>query len=113
MKHAVFTALFLGILSVSPKAIAAERFELRAPGGIGAATSNEIGVWKSAKAAGAANESLVQGKQYMSPDLACIVRPGTKAEVKKREGSVVFVRASNALFGGCKGFVKTEFLSAN
>jgi len=51
--------------------------------------------------------------QFMSKDLACIVRPGTKAEVLERSAAVAFVRASNAAFGGCKGYVKTEFLSAN
>ncbi|MEI3852226.1 MULTISPECIES: succinate dehydrogenase [Ensifer] len=105
--------LIVGSFLVASSALAAERYELRAPGGVGAATSNEVGVWKTVKAARGARSSLVIGNQFMSPNLECIVRPGTKAEVIKREGSVAYVRASNAAFGGCKGFVKTEFLSAS
>jgi hypothetical protein len=109
---ALLSLLIAAVVSVQPS-VAAERYKLRAPGGIGARTSNEVGVWKSAKAAKAARESLVINNQFMSKELACIVRPGTKAEVLERAGSVVMVRASNAVFGGCKGYVKTDFLSAN
>ena len=93
--------------------LAAERYRLRAPGGIGARVGNEVGVWTTAKAAKTARDSLVIGNQFTFKELSCIVRPGTKAEVLERSGAVVKVRASNALFGGCTGYVKTEFLSEN
>ncbi|NNU50275.1 succinate dehydrogenase [Rhizobium sp. WYCCWR 11279] len=113
MKKAVFLSIVAVTLMVSSSALPADHYKLRAPGGVGAATSNEVGVWNSAKAAKAAHDSLVVGNQFMSKYLACVVRPGTKADVLERSGAVAFVRASNAVFGGCKGYVKTEFLSAN
>lgn len=106
-------ALATGVMLVSLPAAAGDRYELRAPGGLTASSSNEVGVWKTAKAAQRAHSSLATGNQFMSPDLECIVRPGVKAELFKREGSVAYVRASSAVFGGCKGYVKTEFLSEN
>lgn len=113
MKRIVFLSLAAVAVVGAQPMLAAESYELRAPGGIGARGSNEVGVWKTAKAAKAAHESLVIDNQFMSKDLACIVRPGTRAKVLERAGAVVVVRASNAAFGGCKGYVKTEFLSAN
>ncbi|WP_244429813.1 succinate dehydrogenase [Rhizobium leguminosarum] len=113
MRNAVFLSIVAVTLTVSFSVSAADRYKLRAPGGVGAAVSNDVGVWNSAKAAAAAHNSLVAGNQFMSKNLACIVKPGTKAEVLERSGAVAFVRASNAAFGGCKGYVKTEFLSAN
>ncbi len=106
-------ALIVGVLMVASSAAAGERFELRAPGSLIAQMNNDVGVWKTAKAARGARSSIMIDNQYLSPKLECIARPGTRAEVIKREGSVAYVRASNAAFGGCKGFVKTEFLSAN
>lgn len=108
-----FSACALCTLLIASPLVAAERYKLRAPGGMIAGMENEVGVWKSASAAKAAHQSLVTGDQFMSKQLACIVRGGTKAEVLERSGGVVVVRASNALLGGCKGYVKTEFLSAN
>ena len=113
MRKISFLSLLIAAAVGAQPLIAAERYKLRAPGGIGAGTSNEVGVWKSAKAAKGAHESLVIDNQFMSKELACIVRPGTKAEVLERAGSVAMVRASNAVFGGCRGYVKTDFLSAN
>jgi hypothetical protein len=103
--------LIIGAVAAASPALAAERYKLRAPGGVPAAVVNEVGVWKSANAARRARSSL--DGAFMSPNLECIVRPGTKAEVIKREGPVAYVRASNAAFGGCRGYVKTDFLSAN
>ncbi|MDQ0137368.1 hypothetical protein J2T08_005307 [Neorhizobium galegae] len=113
MKKTVFLSVVAATLTVASSGLTAERYKLRAPGSTTAASFNDVGVWNSAKAARAAHNSLAVGNQFMSKDLACIVDPGTRAEVLERAGSVVFVRASNALFGGCKGYVKTEFLSAN
>ncbi|MBP1873406.1 hypothetical protein J2Z19_003121 [Ensifer adhaerens] len=113
MKTRFGFAPIVGILLVASPAMAAERYELRAPGSLTAQMNNDVGVWKTAKAARGARSSIMIGNQHMSPNLECIARPGTKAQVIKREGSVAYVRASNAAFGGCKGFVKTEFLSAN
>ncbi|WP_113425505.1 succinate dehydrogenase [Rhizobium cremeum] len=113
MTKPLFLAVITSALLVSSHAMSAERYKLRAPGGVTAATSNEVGVWKTARAAKSAHGSLVIGNQFMSEDLACIVRPGAKAEVLERSGTVALVRASNSMLGGCKGYVKTDFLSAN
>jgi hypothetical protein len=113
MKSVVFLSLAAIAVFGAQSAAGAERYKLRAPGGIGARTSNEVGVWKTIEGAKSAQESLVINNQFTSKDLACIVRPGTKAQVLERAGSVVMVRASNAAFGGCKGYVKTDFLSEN
>ncbi|CAN7496489.1 succinate dehydrogenase [Agrobacterium genomosp. 3 str. CIP 111-78] len=100
----------IGVLAAAAPAVAAERYKLRAPGGNTAAVFNDVGVWKTAKAA--KNARISVGNPVTAQNLECVARPGTKAEVIKREGSVAYVRASDALFGGCKGYVKSEFLSA-
>ena len=111
MKKRSRLILIVGVLMVAPSAVAAERYKLRAPGGGVAAMVNEVGVWKTTKAAIGAGTSV--GNPVTARNLECIARPGTKAEVIKREGSVAYVRVGDSLFGGCKGYVKTAFLSAS
>ncbi|WP_455875000.1 hypothetical protein [Rhizobium yanglingense] len=78
-KYLGLASFIAAVRAVSP-VMAAERYKLRAPGGLAAAVSNEVGVWKTANAAQRARSSLAAG---------------------------------NAAFGGCRGCVKTELLSAN
>ncbi|MBB4238774.1 hypothetical protein GGD57_005389 [Rhizobium esperanzae] len=110
-RHLGYVVLAAAMLAASPT-VAGERYKLRAPGGLSAQLGNDVGVWKTADAARKARASI-GAENVTSPNLECIVPPGIKAEVIRREKSVAYVRASNAAFGGCRGYVKTDFLSAN
>ncbi|APO69518.1 hypothetical protein IE4872_CH03935 [Rhizobium gallicum] len=79
-KYLGLASFIAAVRAVSP-VMAAERYKLRAPGGLAAAVNNEVGVWKTANGAQRARSSLAA--------------------------------AGNAAFGGCRGCVKTELLSAN
>lgn len=101
------------LVLLAPSVCAAETLYLRAPGGLSWRVTVEVGVWKTDAAAKKAPKSLasVLGTEKAN-ELACYVAPGTRAKVLSKKGSIVFVQEQSAHFG-CKGYVRSEFLSPN
>ncbi len=101
------------LVLLTPSVCVAETAYLRAPGDLSARVTVEVGLWKTEAAAkkGPMSLSSVLGTKK-AKELACYVAPGTRAKVLSKKGSIVYVQEQSALFG-CKGYVRSEFLSPN
>lgn len=109
MRKILFAAL---LMCFSTSIAHAENVRLKAFGSPIAATSNEVGIWKNAAAAAKAPNSLAApAARKMYKQIACVIKPRSKAKVTKRGPNVSQVTVKKGLLGRCSGFISNKFIS--
>lgn len=104
-------ALVLVMALIASPALAGDIVYLRDNSSEMARIVNEVGLWKTADAARKATDLSKVIGTAKADALACQVPPGTKAKILSKSGAVALVQDKHSLFGGCKGYVRSDFLS--